>query len=308
MHVRVILATAALSFGSSVAQAGVLYDPGLGTLPASQGWKYVPNPNNGPVVQALTPTAVVLDTQADRLDRAGYFSRLPTVPPFVFPQHPGIPVLDRSVGFTLTFDAVVVSEGHNARDDNGDGMDDRAGFSVIVVCEDLRAIEVAMFEDRVWVQEDDAGGSIEMFTQAEGVAFDTTAGARFSVTIVGNTYTVRAGSIVILSGSLRSYVSATGTAGLVYKTAGMVFLGDDTGSADALVGLATVRIDVPAKDYCPGDVTGDGETTVADFNVLAANFGYSVSPARSGDLDADGVVSVADFNVLAGDFGCVSGS
>ncbi len=290
------------------ARAGVLFDPGLGTLPASQGWQYVPNPNNGPVVQGLTPSAVVLDTTADRLDRAGYFSRLPTIPPLPpFAQHPGIPVLDRNVGFTLTFDAAVVVEGHNARDDNGDGKDDRAGFSVIVVCEDLRAIEVAFFVDRVWVQEDDAGGSIELFTQAEGVDFDVAAGARFGLTIEGSAYTLRAGSVVILSGPLRSYSSATGTAGLVYKTKGMVFLGDDTGSADAVLGLGVMRIDVPAPGYCAGDVTGDGVTNSADFNVMAANFGNPVSPGRFGDLNADGEVNTLDFNVLAGDFGCDSG-
>ena len=290
------------------ARAGVLYDPGLGTAPASQGWKYVPNPNNGPVIEGLTPTAVVLDSSADRLDRAGYFSRLPTIPPLPpFAQHPGIPVLDRNVGFTLTFDAVVVSEGHNARDDNGDGLHDRAGFSVIIVCQDLAAIEVAMFEDRVWAQEDDASAAIEMFTQAEGVAFDTTAGARYGLTIEGGMYTLRAGSVVILSGPLRSYVNLPGTGGLVYKTAGMVFLGDDTGSADAVVGIGEVRIDVPALDYCPGDVNGDGATNVADFTQLAANFGMGVSPGRAGDLTADGVVDAADFTVLAGNFGCIAG-
>jgi len=286
--------------------AGVLFDPGLGTVPANQGWKYVPNPNNGPVVQTLLPGAVILDSSGDRLDRAGYFSRLPTVPPITFPQHPGIPTLDRTIGFTITFDAAVVSEGHNDRDDNADGLDDRAGFSVIIVCSDLRAIEVSMFEDRVWVQEDDTIAPIELFTQAEGVAFDTTVGARYSITILGNSYTVRAGSVTILTGSLRSYTNATGTAGLVYKTAGMVFFGDDTGSADAVIALGVTRIDVPPVSYCSGDITGDGRTTVADFNILAANFGTSVSPARSGDLNADGVVNVADFNILAMDFGCDS--
>jgi hypothetical protein len=306
---RIVLPVVALALTASVARAGVLFDPGLGTVPASQGWQYVPNPNNGPVAQGLTPTAVVLDTTADRLDRAGYFSRLPTIPPFPpFPQHPGMPVLDRNAGFTLTFDAIVVQEGHNVRDDNGDGKDDRSGFSVIIVTQDQEAIEVGFFEDRVWAQNDDANAAIELFTQAEGVAFDTTLGARFGLTIEGATYTLRAGSVVILSGPLRNYTSATGTAGLVYKTAGLVFLGDNTGSADALVGIGEVRIDVPAREYCPGDVNGDGVTNEADFTVLAANFGIAVSPGRSGDLTADGVVSSGDFTVLAGDFGCVSGN
>ncbi len=99
---RIALALLGSLLAPSGALGGVLYDPALGTLPASQGWKYVPNPNNGPVVQTLGPDAVTLDSTADRLDRAGYFSRLPTVPPITFPQHPGIPTLDRNIGFTLT--------------------------------------------------------------------------------------------------------------------------------------------------------------------------------------------------------------
>lgn len=301
------LAPALLGAATHTALGGVLFDPTLGTLPASQGWQYIPNPNNGPVAQGLAGDAVILDTTADRLDRAGYFSRLPTIPPLPpFPQHPGIPTLDRNVGFTLTFDLAVISEAHNARDDNGDGLDDRAGFSVIIVCQDLAAIEIGFFEDRVWAYDDDGDAPIELFTQAEGVTFDTTAPARLSLTIQGSTYTLRAESVEILAGDLRSYTSATGTAGLVYKTAGMVFLGDDTGSADSSVALGTIRIDSPPVAYCPGDINGDGQTNASDFTLLAANFGNAVSPGRSGDLNADGGVTAPDFAILAGNFGCIA--
>ncbi len=56
---------------------------------------------------------------------------------------------------------------------------------------------------------------------------------------------------------------------------------------------------------CPGDITGDGATNSADFNVLASNFGAGpgATPAQ-GDLTGDGFVNSADFNVLAADFGC----
>ena len=55
---------------------------------------------------------------------------------------------------------------------------------------------------------------------------------------------------------------------------------------------------------CPGDVTGDGHTNIADFNVLAGAFGATVTPGTNGDLTGDGVVNIADFNILAGDFEC----
>jgi len=55
---------------------------------------------------------------------------------------------------------------------------------------------------------------------------------------------------------------------------------------------------------CTGDVNGDGDTNVSDFNILASHFGQPVAPNTNGDLTGDGVVNVADFNILAGDFGC----
>ncbi len=60
----------------------------------------------------------------------------------------------------------------------------------------------------------------------------------------------------------------------------------------------------PPLPVCDGDVTGDGLTNSADFNVMASTFGASVTPNSSGDLTGDGIVNSADFNVLAGDFGC----
>jgi len=57
---------------------------------------------------------------------------------------------------------------------------------------------------------------------------------------------------------------------------------------------------------CPGDITGDGSTNVADFNVLASHFGQGVIPFTDGDLNGDGLVTVADFNILASNFGCSS--
>ena len=62
---------------------------------------------------------------------------------------------------------------------------------------------------------------------------------------------------------------------------------------------------IPAP-LCAGDVDGDGATTVADFGVLASNFGASVTEGTGGDLNGDGIVNAGDFVILAGDFGCGS--
>ncbi len=77
-------------------------------------------------------------------------------------------------------------------------------------------------------------------------------------------------------------------------------------SGDGLEGGDAVFAFSVAPPACPGDVTGDGITNSADFNVMAGNFGGSVPAWTSGDLDGNGVVDSSDFNILAGDFGCGS--
>ncbi len=76
-----------------------------------------------------------------------------------------------------------------------------------------------------------------------------------------------------------------------------------TGPDDTSIDNVVLGTPAPA---CIGDITGDGLTNSADFNVLASNFGNTVTPGTSGDLTGDGIVNSADFNVLAGDFGCGS--
>ncbi len=304
-----------LGLGSMVAAAaappawgaGTLYDASVGTFPESQGWRYVPDPNAGPVSRSVGGGVATLDTSAARGDRAGYPSRLPTIGGFEFPNHPLIGSLDRTVGFTVRIDGRVVSEGRNARDDNNDGLDDRAGFSVLVVTSDLRAIELGFFEDRVWAQDDDLDGPGELFTQAEGAAIDTTVARTWEVSVGGEIYRVFADGAPVLGGRLRDYTSAGGLAGAVYSTADLIFWGDNTGSADSvsevsLVTLTGAPVEGPA---CTGDVDWNGVTDVFDFAALAENFGEPVVLGTGGDLDLDGDVDVFDFAELADGFGCV---
>jgi len=68
---------------------------------------------------------------------------------------------------------------------------------------------------------------------------------------------------------------------------------------------STVSVSAPLSLACAGDITGDGDTNVSDFNILASNFGGGPGATLAdGDLTGDGFINVADFNILAGDFGC----
>ncbi len=98
-----------------------------------------------------------------------------------------------------------------------------------------------------------------------------------------------------------SGVAPTGTA---KARIAIVYTQVNEGTGAAFFDDVSVSITPPAP--CVGDITGDGLTNSADFNILASNFGNSVTPSTNGDLTGDGLVNSADFNILAGDFGCGS--
>jgi hypothetical protein len=55
--------------------------------------------------------------------------------------------------------------------------------------------------------------------------------------------------------------------------------------------------------FIAGDFNHDGVVNLADFNILASNFGQSNRTFAQGDANYDGVVNLTDFNILAGKFG-----
>ncbi|MEO1128272.1 MAG: hypothetical protein AAFX05_01035, partial [Planctomycetota bacterium] len=74
------------------------------------------------------------------------------------------------------------------------------------------------------------------------------------------------------------------------------------------VGSTCIDVPSPCDQFCQGDVLGDnnGDTNLADFTVLANNFGLASGGSRVvGDNNCDEAVSLADFTILANNFGCV---
>lgn len=293
-------AAIALGFATN-AGAQVLFDPALGTLPAAQGWLYLTSPFVGAhATQALLPSRVTLDTTPDVGfgEQAGYFG----VP------HPSAMLLDRAAGFTITFDLRVVTEMHAARDDNADGVFDRAGFSVIVLTHDVVGIELGFWTSRVWAYDDDRDGPTELFTQAEGAAVDTTAAlARYDLVIVGDEYSLRRGGVQILAGRLRDYRAFVGTPN-VYEFGDFLFMGDDTGSAESRAEIGVVRLGPALPPACAGDADGDGMVGLADLAALIAWWSMSVPPAPGAiDLDGSGAIGLGDVAVVISNWGAVCG-
>jgi len=193
----------------------VLYDPSLGTGPAAQGWTYAGLPLQNSAVQGPAAGAWSLNTTAAMSDSAGYFGL----------THPDMPVLDRQQGYTLHFDAAVVSENH--------ASSNRAGFSVIALSDDNLGVELGFWTDEIWAQS-------TAFTHAEGAAWNSTATTAYDLQVAGSGYRLLADGQEILSGALRAY---DGNVHPVYGLSNFLFVGDDTSSAsaDVLIGRVSVE-------------------------------------------------------------------
>lgn len=212
-----------LFVSAPILSAVTLYDGSAGNLPSDQALQYVTNPFFGAAAtQQQLGNGVRLDTTAATSDQAGYFG-----------FHPATPVMDRTVGFTVSFDVRLISESH--------ANNNRAGLSVIALGSDNKGVEIGFWTDKVWAQSDSP-----LFEQAEGAAFDTSSALlRYDLTISGSTYSLMQGATTILSGAVRDYSAF----GLPYTQQNFVFVGDDTSSANGVFDfgyLAVTPVPEPA--------------------------------------------------------------
>jgi hypothetical protein len=229
--------TSLLQTASATPQAiTLLYDSALGSTLSGQNFNYAavnlnnPNPFNVQASQSYSAPVTVLNTANQLDDYAGYSV-----------DQAAMPALDRSKGYQLRFDLRLISENHT-------GDNDRAGFSIILLSEDLHGIEIAFWENEIWVQE---GNGSDLFTRAEGVLFNnSTALTAYELTVISNTYLLATDNVPMLSGSLRRYTDwvpptlppPIGMLPDPYEQPNQLFLGDDTSSAGAAVWLGDVVV------------------------------------------------------------------
>jgi ELWxxDGT repeat protein len=167
--------------------------------------------------------------------------------------------MESASGFVVNFELEVFSDiRSNGTDLNLDGFDDQAGFSFLVVSSDpTKAIELGFFGDRIGAMEDDLGQSNPglsadpsnptrtLFTQAEGIGFNTHRLVRYTLAVKGDTYTLYGNNQVILNGRLRNYSNATNPtiAGInSYTVANTISLSDNSAVAGANVRLGIVSV------------------------------------------------------------------
>ncbi len=161
---------------------------------------------------------------------------------------------------------------------------DRAGFSVTVLSSDRQGIELAFWTNKIWVQE--GGSEPDLFTQAEGAAFDTTAALHpYELTIGVDTYSLSISQTLILSGTVRDYTEFTHPLLDVYETPNFIFLGDNTMQAGANIKLTAVTVITKAT---PPDrtVTNNTPLIIDDLGMI--------------DLDANGNDVVVTMTVDSG--------
>jgi hypothetical protein len=207
----------------------VLYDGSLNTgTPNTQAMLYISFPAGS--YETFTNGVTILDTTSANGISAGYFGNDPTL------------MLDRSLGYTLHVTVQISSESH--------ANNNRAGFSVIVLSSDVKGIELGFWQDEVWAQNDDSDPG-SLFTHGEGAAWDTTSGLMaYDLAILSDTYTLWAGDTAVLTGALRDYSNFAGFPD-PYETPNLIFLGDDTTSAQALIQLSYVAVTVNELPVAP---------------------------------------------------------
>jgi hypothetical protein len=189
--------------------AQILFDGSLG-LPSGQGWTY--GALGG--TQTLTNNAVLLDTSAANSFQAGYTLTSNR--------------LNRTNGFTLLFTSQMIAEVH--------ANNNRAGFSVIVLADDKRGLELAFWTNRIFVQSDSP-----LFTHAEETNYPTTALINYALTFHPTNYLLSANGTTILSGPVRDYTAFSGFPN-PYSSTNFLFFGDDTTSAGGAFILKKVAL------------------------------------------------------------------
>jgi hypothetical protein len=201
----------------------ILYDASSGEIPGASLMPFTDfPPGSAPLMYA--DGATILDTSPSGNETfAGWIASPATTA--------GFPILDRTAGIQVNFKIQVEHETH--------ANQNRAGFSVIILDQQAKGIELSFWEDQIWVQSDERTGGL--FQHGEGSAFATTDLTEYQVEIQGDTYTLTANSSPLLTGPVRDYSNFSGFPN-PYRTPNFLFMGDDSTTSQARVKLLFVSV------------------------------------------------------------------
>jgi hypothetical protein len=226
-------------------QTLILFDAATGTPPAAPLMEFTDFPPGAAMID-FSEGAVLDTTSAGNETYAGWVSSGAATP--------GFPILDRAAGFRVNFTLQLDEESHT--------NPNRAGFSVIVQSHDARGVELGFWQNQVWAQGDESTGGL--FQHAEGVVFSTAELTEYQIAVAGDTYTLTANAIPVLTGPVRDYSAFNGFPD-PYESPDFLFLGDDTTSAQARLRLRFVSV--------------TGEAPVASTAAATASAGSPAPPS-----------------------------
>jgi hypothetical protein len=197
-----------------------LYDAGMGKLPSEAPWSWAYGALGSTITTGMNGGTTFIDTTFST-GQAGYNLLSGAT-------------LDSTAGFTLDFALRIASETHADAD--------RSGFSIIVLDNAARGVELSFWTNEVWTK--NAGSA---FSHGEAIPVDTSSVERsYSLTFLGNAYSLTSDGAPTLSGTLRNYLPGAvilgGLAPAVYGQSNYIFFGDNTGSASARVELSMINL------------------------------------------------------------------
>ncbi len=201
------------------------------------GYGEVPLPFSGFSATGVGTPFLNTDLGSGNKGYAGYSSYTLTASfnPKLILVNSDFPILDRITGFSVAFNVAVTDESSNAN---------RAGFSVLVISNDGKGIELGFKQeessDRIFAQSED-------FTEAEEVNIDISARTHYVLTVQDDSYTLVADATDILTGDLRHYnfnpnASSPPLPFNPYTSPNFLFFGDDTDQGHATFTLGPISI------------------------------------------------------------------
>ncbi|MBD2580342.1 calcium-binding protein [Oscillatoria sp. FACHB-1406] len=263
----------------------ILYNGALGNTPDSQGWlAYGITPFSG-ATQVANSGYTTLNALTS--GTAGYSNYRPTQATLV---NSAFPALNRTNGYSVSFQARLNSESHSS-DRNGDGLIDRAGFSLTALSSDRQGIELGFWTDEIWAQRGGTSSTLFTHSPTERVLVPTTAMTNYNLLVLGSNYYLSANDVVILRGTVQNYtafsIAGTGLPYNPYTTANFLFIGDNTSSGASNSDIASLVVNT-AKLGTSGNDTLNGTASDDLLNGLAGSDSINAGAGNDTIIGGDG--------------------
>jgi hypothetical protein len=191
------------------------------------------NPSNPPGTQTASGGKTTLDISSRESLYGGYsnYNLRNTLENLAFP------VLDSNAGYTLSFRIKI-----NSQTNTGDNGPNRAGFSVTVLDNDKKGIELGFRNNDIFAQNSNFS-AIDLAEQKTSFGSTLSTFSTYNLKVLGNSYTLSNGGSDLFSGLLRSYaISPSNPLTVVYGNPNFLFFGDNTTSAGASVDIQNITL------------------------------------------------------------------